>query len=87
MLELTRRKVAIRDANDLVRVARLDLARIGVDGWADGLGGPLDGVLSDFGGINCVPDRARLLRGLAAVVRPGGLDPRTVCLQTATGRS
>lgn len=72
MLEVTRRRVTIRDANDLVRVRRLDAAEIGRQGWAVGLSGPFDGVVSDFGGLNCVADRVRLLGGLAGVVRPGG---------------
>jgi SAM-dependent methyltransferase len=72
MLTIARHRVTIRDANDLVTVAPLDAAQIGTDGWSDGLEPPFDGVLSDFGGLNCVPDRVRLLRGLAEVVRPGG---------------
>ncbi len=72
MRRRTAERVAARDATDLVRVAALDLARIGDPGWADGLGGSFDGVVSDFGALDCVADRVRLLRALAAVVRPGG---------------
>lgn len=72
MRRLTSARVTVRDANDLVRVDALDLDRIGGAGWADGLGAPFDGVLSDFGALNCVADRVRLLRALAEVVRPGG---------------
>jgi len=72
MLDAARRRVTVRDANDLVSVQRLDAAGIGRTGWSDGLDGPFDGVLSDFGGLNCVPDRVRLLRGLTDVVRPAG---------------
>ena len=37
-----------------------------------------DGVLSNFGGLNCVDDLAAAAAGLAGVVRPGGLA--LVCL-------
>lgn len=72
MRRLTWERVVVRDAKDLVRVEALDLVGIGDPGWADELGAPFDGVLSDFGALNCVPDRVRLLSALAAVVRPGG---------------
>jgi SAM-dependent methyltransferase len=72
MRRLTAARAVIRDAKDLVRVEALDLAEIGDPGWADDLGAPFDGVLSDFGALNCVADRVRLLRALAEVTRPGG---------------
>jgi SAM-dependent methyltransferase len=72
MLEATRRRTLIRDANDLVTVQPLDLARVGPPGWDAGLPAPFDGALSDFGAIDCVPDRVPLLRALASVVRSGG---------------
>jgi len=72
MLDAARALILLRAANDLVQIQALDAIGIGEDGWADGLDGPFDGVLSDFGGLNCVPDRVRLFRGLADAVRPGG---------------
>src|SRR5690606_23171976 len=47
MRRLAAARVFLRDANDLVRVEALDLAQVGDPGWADGLGGPFDGVMSD----------------------------------------
>jgi SAM-dependent methyltransferase len=72
MRRLTAARAVVRDAKDLLQVEALDLAAIGDPDWSDGLGAPFDGVLSDFGALNCVPDRVRLLRALAQVVRPGG---------------
>jgi hypothetical protein len=36
------------------------------------LDGPFEGVLSNFGALNCVPDRRPLARALAGLVAPGG---------------
>jgi hypothetical protein len=36
-------------------------------------GGPYDGVLSNLGGLNCVPHLRDVSRGLARSVRPGGV--------------
>jgi SAM-dependent methyltransferase len=33
---------------------------------------PLDGAISNFGALNCVGDLARVAKGLASLVRPGG---------------
>lgn len=35
-------------------------------------GGPYDGLLSNFAGLNCVPDLRPVARSLAQLVRPGG---------------
>lgn len=35
-------------------------------------GGPFDGALSNFGGLNCIDDLASVAEGLGAQVRPGG---------------
>lgn len=45
----------------------LDAADVGTLG-----GGPFDGALSNFGGLNCVHDLRAVASGLAAQVRPGG---------------
>jgi hypothetical protein len=72
MRQAALRRAVVRRAKDLVRVEALDMLDIGRPGWSEGLEGPLDGVLSDFGGLNAVRDRRRLLGALAGVVRPGG---------------
>ncbi|MEM8858270.1 MAG: class I SAM-dependent methyltransferase [Chloroflexota bacterium] len=35
--------------------------------------GPFDGVYSNFGGLNCVPDLSEVTRHLPSILRPGGL--------------
>lgn len=50
-----------------VRAERCDAAAIG-----SLAGGPFDGALSNFGGLNCVDDLRAVAEGLAAQVRPGG---------------
>jgi ubiquinone/menaquinone biosynthesis C-methylase UbiE len=68
MLTMTRAKVERAGVANLVEVAQLpieDLAELGPRG-------PFDGVLSNFGGLNCVADLPGVARTLAALVRPGG---------------
>jgi SAM-dependent methyltransferase len=72
MRGVAERRVILQDANDLVTIRHLEMSSIGDPGWADGIDGPFDGVFSDFGALNAVADRTRLLRALAGVVRPGG---------------
>lgn len=72
MLEQTRARVIVHEANDLVRVEPLDAADLAAPDWAAALGAPFDGILADFGGLNCIPDRPRMLAALATVLRPGG---------------
>jgi SAM-dependent methyltransferase len=70
MLATTRAKVDRAGLGHAVKVAHLaieDLALCQVP-----LPGPFDGVVSNFGGLNCVGDLAGVARGLAAVIRPGG---------------
>ena len=70
MLAVTRAKVDRAGLGHAVTVSPLaieDLALGRVN-----LAGPFDGVVSNFGGLNCVEDLAGVARGLAAVVRPGG---------------
>jgi SAM-dependent methyltransferase len=67
MLGLTRAKLERAGLARLVEVARLpieDLAK-------HQLPAPFDGVLSNFGGLNCVSDLPGVAPGLAAVMRPG----------------
>lgn len=60
--------VADRVVFRLVDLARSGDWRVGNRDW----GGRFDGVLSNFGGLNCVADRRPLAASLARVVRPGG---------------
>ncbi|MCC7494398.1 MAG: class I SAM-dependent methyltransferase [Fimbriimonadaceae bacterium] len=66
MLAVTRRKVATAGAAALVSCRRLRFEEV------DGRLGRFDGVLSNFGGLNCVDDLGDVLRRLAGCVRPGG---------------
>ncbi|MEX1184833.1 MAG: methyltransferase domain-containing protein [Gemmatimonadota bacterium] len=69
MLELTRAKAEAAGLSHLVRTAALDLRE------ADALprqASRVDGAFSNFGALNCVPDRRRVARLLSASVRPGG---------------
>ena len=70
MLAATRAKVDRAGLGQTVEVEPLDIADLAL-GTAR-LPGPFDGVVSNFGGLNCVDDLAGVARGLAAVVRPGG---------------
>lgn len=75
MLETAQRNVAAAGAADLVTLGRLDMATVGSDGWRELLPAndeAFDGAYSDFGALNCIPDRKRFGAGLASTVRPGG---------------
>lgn len=69
MLDAARRKAAAAGVEHLVTTRRLDL---GATGTSRDLNGPFEGVLSNFGALNCVPDRRPLARALAGLVAPGG---------------
>ena len=67
MLGVSRAKVERAGLRGLVEVAHMpieDLAQHPPPA-------PFDGVLSNFGGLNCVDDLPSVARGLAAVTRPG----------------
>lgn len=70
MLAATRAKVVRAGLGHAVKVAPLAIENLAL-GQAR-LRGPFDGVVSNFGGLNCVDDMAGVARGLAAIVRPGG---------------
>ncbi|MEA3017626.1 MAG: hypothetical protein QOI38_2348 [Sphingomonadales bacterium] len=70
---------------NMVAVARAKVERAGLAGLVDVAeiaiedlarhppgDGAFDGVVSNFGGLNCVADLAGVARALAALVRPGG---------------
>lgn len=69
MVAVARAKIAAAGLTGLVDVAEVaieDLARRLPDGE------PFDGVVSNFGGLNCVEDLTGVARALAALLRPGG---------------
>jgi SAM-dependent methyltransferase len=66
MLEIARAKVARVGRAGLVGVAPLAIEDLPMPGL-----GTFDGVLSNFGGLNCVDDLSGVARGLAAMLRPG----------------
>ena len=70
MLAATRAKVERAGLGHAVKVAHVAIENLALD--RVDLPGPFDGVVSNFGGLNCVGDLAGLARGLAAVLRPGG---------------
>jgi SAM-dependent methyltransferase len=74
MLALAREKAVAACVADRVHLCQLDLASPG-DVQPPGADPPplFDGVYSNFGPLNCVPDRRGLARALACQVRPGGL--------------
>lgn len=67
MLDVARAKV--RRAGLGARVA---LQRLAIEQLSDLERGQFDGVLSNFGGLNCVEDVAWVADRLASLVRPGG---------------
>jgi len=68
--------VATDAAAEMVAVAQrrgVDARQLRAESIADLAAlGPFDGVLSNFGGLNCVGDLSEVFDGLAACVRPGG---------------
>ena len=68
MLAAARAKVALAGLGGLVATRRLAIERL-----AELRGEPpFDGILSNFGGLNCVADLAAAAGAMAGVVRPGG---------------
>ena len=67
MLAVTRAKVAKAGLERLVDVERLAIEQLTSLG-----AGPFDGVLSNFGGLNCVSGLPGVASGLATMLRPGG---------------
>jgi len=65
MLAVTTQKVAIRGLQHLVKPHLLAAEEIG------SLEGSFDGVFSNFGVLNCVPDLSALAKSLGRLLRPG----------------
>lgn len=83
MLDITREKVARAGLVEIVQVEQLDLRKLrnedrGPQPRLPSILSPqpsallFDGVVSNFGGLNCVADLAGVAAGLAQLVRPGG---------------
>lgn len=74
MLEVTAAKARRYGADGRVTLHRLDLLSSYIETDLTSLtsGRMIDGAYSDFGPLNCVPDRAPLARALAKVIKPGG---------------
>ncbi|MBI4546092.1 MAG: methyltransferase domain-containing protein [Gemmatimonadetes bacterium] len=80
MLVVAAQKAAVAGLGDQVSFTQLDIGDVAAagaslpeplaGGGAAGL--EYDGVVADFGVLNCLPDRRPLAQALARVVRPGG---------------
>ena len=68
MLAMTRAKVERAGLAELVEVERMPIEDLAALRPAEGF----DGVLSNFGGLNCVEDLSAVSRSLAALMRPAG---------------
>lgn len=66
MVSEARRKVGNAGLESRVEVRRLAIEQLGPEM------GMFDGLLSNFGGLNCVDDLPAAARGIASVVRDGG---------------
>jgi ubiquinone/menaquinone biosynthesis C-methylase UbiE len=75
MLEVARRKAEMAGLADHISFAQLDLGDIGGNGVPTALidSVPLAGAYSNFGPLNCLPNRSALASNLARVIRPGGV--------------
>lgn len=68
MVRVAREKVAERGLAEKVEVRQLVIEElVGFDAP------PFDGVLSDFGGLNCVADLTSVVKALSLRIRPGGV--------------
>ena len=78
MIDVAREKIERAGVPDLVQLRRLAIEecdeRRGAE-LKDAAGAPagFDGILSNFGGLNCVEDLSRVGTALAHYVRPGGV--------------
>ncbi len=84
---------AIDASREMVRVARargVDASVLGIEDL-DRIRGRFDGVISDFGALNCVADLQAVRAALGSLVRPGGYFAVCVlgrlCLWEAIGYS
>lgn len=73
MVAMTRAKIELAGLTGPVETQRVPIEDLGRDRV-----GIFDGVLSNFGGLNCVGDLSGVARTLAAVLRPGA--PTLLCM-------
>lgn len=83
MLEYVKTKARDYDCGDLITTRILPFHEI-----IQLSGERFDGVISNFGGLNCLPDLSSLVKPLADIVKPGGscilcLMPKFCLLETA----
>jgi SAM-dependent methyltransferase len=69
MLEVARRKAGAAGMTHRIDTHQLDLATPEDAPWSPG---SFSGAFSNFGALNCLPDRSSLARALGGWVRPGG---------------
>jgi SAM-dependent methyltransferase len=82
MLAVAQRKAAAAGVADRIVFERLDLSTLGdrrleisaesISNLRSPISTPYDGAFSNFGALNCLPDRRPLAEALARWVRPGG---------------
>lgn len=75
MLDVAFQKAELAGLADRIVFDRLDLRDVGSIGVPTTLtdSAPLAGAYSDFGPLNCLPDRRVLASSLANMIRPGGI--------------
>jgi ubiquinone/menaquinone biosynthesis C-methylase UbiE len=74
MIATTERRIDKESIHELVTCRQLAIEELGqLKGE-----GPFDGVLSNFGGLNCVSDLQQIGRNLARLLKPG--SPALLCL-------
>lgn len=79
MAAVTRHKAVAADLGDRVHAVALPAGQVG----ALRPPGPLDGAYASFGALNCEPDLAAVGRGLARLVKRGGLFVTSVMGRTS----
>lgn len=72
MVDATRSKVAASGVDQSVRTAIVDISTV-LPAELSPAGDRFDGVVANFGSLNCVDDLRRVSATLAAVTRPGGM--------------
>lgn len=75
MLDVARQKAEMAGLTDHIAFDHLDLRDVSVNGSPTALtdSAPLAGAYSDFGPLNCLPERRTLAASLAHAIRPGGI--------------
>ena len=72
MLEVARAKATAAGLEGRISFRQLDAGRLG-EAADPALAGPFAGAYSNFGALNCLPERRGLGRALAERIRPGGV--------------